>query len=450
MILQHNLDNERLHFSVLQGLLMLGYMFHFTEDWGDPKLAVFSVLVLGLFLAIEKYRDWIFLAFISVGMIDYAISFPDLANHSNFNFFIFILLFFPMLKMCVSKEGPNLWHLVLTLRWVVIGLYFFTFFHKLNWDFLNSSTSCANAKLEDYLFYIPDNWVLFKLAILKMNPYLGLFVEAMIPLYLLLSANRSFGIFLVIALHFVLAPMGFTDFSSLAMAFVWTFLDPDELDEEALWKHFTWMASFCLGFELILAPTRFPLGVESYEMLDGFLFILAYTPFLYLYVRNSIDKRSLVFPPNAFYKLALLILIFYGSNNYLGLRTAGNFSMFSNLVTEGEKSNHILLGSNPFKLFHYQEDVVEIIKMDDQWAGFYRMMPMVDQKIPLIEFSRIIDEIRTANAQGVRMTVKYQDKIYETNYAGFDANFDFPVPWIEKKLMKFRFIQKEPPQHCHW
>jgi len=54
--------------------------------------------------------------------------------------------------------------------------------------------------------------------------------------------------------------------------------------------------------------------------------------------------------------------------SYLGLRTAGNFSMFSNLRTEGPGSNHLLLGANPLKRGHYQEDAVHILAIDDERA----------------------------------------------------------------------------------
>ena len=50
----------------------------------------------------------------------------------------------------------------------------------------------------------------------------------------------------------------------------------------------------------------------------------------------------------------------------LGLRTAGNFSMFSNLRTEGDTSNHLLLGGNPLKVWGYQEDIVWIVDIDDR------------------------------------------------------------------------------------
>jgi hypothetical protein len=63
-----------------------------------------------------------------------------------------------------------------------------------------------------------------------------------------------------------------------------------------------------------------------------------------------------------------VLLLLHGLTSYLGLRTAGNFSMFSNLRTEGARSNHLLLGGNPLKLWGYQEDVVRFIRIDDRRA----------------------------------------------------------------------------------
>ena len=45
--------------------------------------------------------------------------------------------------------------------------------------------------------------------------------------------------------------------------------------------------------------------------------------------------------PKFLYLLPLLLL-FFGMTSYLGLRAAGNFSMFANLRTSGVTSSHII------------------------------------------------------------------------------------------------------------
>ena len=61
-------------------------------------------------------------------------------------------------------------------------------------------------------------------------------------------------------------------------------------------------------------------------------------------------------------------VLFFGLNPYLGLRTAGTFTMFSNLQTESDGSNHLLLGSNPLKIWEVQDDAVHVLKIDSRHA----------------------------------------------------------------------------------
>ena len=50
-----------------------------------------------------------------------------------------------------------------------------------------------------------------------------------------------------------------------------------------------------------------------------------------------------------------------GGLTYLGFRTAGNFTMFSNLRTEGTRSNYLLLARDPLKIGGYQANVVRFL-----------------------------------------------------------------------------------------
>lgn len=67
-----------------------------------------------------------------------------------------------------------------------------------------------------------------------------------------------------------------------------------------------------------------------------------------------------------FMAVFLIGLCCFGLMPYLGLRTAGTFSMFSNLRTEGPRSNHLLLATNPLKRWGYQEDVVWILNLSPE------------------------------------------------------------------------------------
>src|SRR4030095_15122896 len=80
-----------------------------------------------------------------------------------------------------------------------------------------------------------------------------------------------------------------------------------------------------------------------------------------------------------------LVLALHGLTSYLGLRTAGNFTMFSNLRTEGTSSNHLLLGSNPIKVWGYQEDVVRFMEIRHARG-------LEGNSLPVVEFRKRINE----------------------------------------------------------
>ncbi len=438
------------HYWVLQGLLMLGYFFHQVEDWRDRTACYVVIAALVGFIALKKYRQWVFLCFLCFALYKYCVKFPDLANHSNLNFFIFILILPVQLKVTLFRKEEGFTDFIKSFRLTVVLLYFFTIFHKLNWDFLNPESSCANSKLRDYLNLIPPHWTGLMRFVETVNPYVGWLIEGIIPVCLFFGRLRSFGIFFVVVLHFVLAPMGFTDFSSLAMAFAWSFVNPQQIQSERNWRHFQWLTVVCLLLELAFVPWRFEHGIESHEFLEGILFALLYLPFIILHFWKNIDRRTVRWPRLVTYQLFVLLFFVFGFSNYLGLRTAGNFTMFSNLRTEGESSNHILLGSNPFKIWDFQEDTVEIIWADHRIQGTYRRMPSPGQKIPRVEFSRLLDRFKSRERMAIHLSVKYKGELFESQDAAFDDKFDFHVPWWQKKLFKFRFIQPGSPQFCYW
>lgn len=146
------------------------------------------------------------------------------------------------------------------------------------------------------------------------------------------------------------------------------------------------------------------------------------------------------------------VLIFLGVSNYLGLRTGGTFSMFSNLQTEGDTSNHILLGSNPFKIWDYQEDMV-IIRSASRNA---RIRGRPDgYGVPLVEFQRKMAMWRDPQRKSpVAMTFEYRGTVYKTENVGtLDEDFILDVNQLgwSHYFMTFRKIQLDnKPVQCRW
>jgi hypothetical protein len=141
-----------------------------------------------------------------------------------------------------------------------------------------------------------------------------------------------------------------------------------------------------------------------------------------------------------------VLLLLFGMTSYVGLGTAGNFSMFSNLRSEGNSSNHLLLGNNPIKVWNYQEDVVRFIEIDDDFGD---SVTLRGRELPVIEFRKWIYEWTRAGYE-VPITFEYRGRIYSTKDIVKDPVWGTDERNWEMVLMDFRVIQPHGPNECRW
>jgi len=140
--------------------------------------------------------------------------------------------------------------------------------------------------------------------------------------------------------------------------------------------------------------------------------------------------------------LDLVLLFLYGMTPYLGLRTTGNFTMFSNLRTEGTSSNHLLLGSNPLKVWGYQEDVVRLREIRGaRW--------LEGKSLPVVEFRKRIYEWTQAGLT-VPLVFEYRGETYSTEDIVKDPVWRTEKRNWEMMVLDFRAIQPEGPNQCSW
>ena len=204
--------------------------------------------------------------------------------------------------------------------------------------------------------------------------------------------------------------------------------------------------------------------IPNFRTIVEFLFYLSVIIFIYPFIsviflpvvkrpiwtgvsifNSKMPKFMLLFP---------LFLLTFGFSSYLGLGTAGNFSMFSNLKTEGMTSNHLLLSQNPFKIFKYQEDTVKIYvafseKNNQKFYLTLNNRPFAGNSLPLVEFKKSIYNW-TKNNEKVSMMFKYQGKAYPTRDIINDPIWKTPKQNWEMKLLNFRLISPVEPNECSW
>lgn len=445
------LSRSEQHYWIFQLLFMVAFLFHAAEEWDAPEEAFAAMGLIAGFLIFDRLRDWVFLVFVTLLALRNLEKFPGLANHSNIILFVCLFLVPLQLRRCQKPDAsPDTKQTVATLRWVVLVMYFFTGFHKLNEDFFNPDVTCAFDKMENYLRLFRIDIDAFPDWMQNLVPASVVLMELVPPVLFLFQRTQKFGIAMLLLIHGLLAPVGFADFSALGMSLLWLYVSADAMKSMPSRGYFAAMATGFIAMQLIFSVWRIPTRDEVYNDIEGALLVAAFVPVWFAYFRADRPGPVMRFPRPWLHRAFLAFMVFFAMNNYLGLRTAGTLSMFSNLVTEGERSNHFLLGANPLKIFGFQEDVVELVYVDPRIVGRYRRTMYPRNRVPRVEFATILDRLRRRNFNRLRLAVRYDGKIYKTKDLSDDPTFDFSVPWWQKKFFKFRVIQPRRPQKCAW
>ena len=262
-------------------------------------------------------------------------------------------------------------------------------------------------------------------------------------------------------MHATLALIGFVDFAALALSLLFVFVPRPYL---ALFSSRIRLP--ILGPSLHRAHLYVAIGALSgiasgldRRLLAGVLFNLAALVFIWP-VLSALATRS---PGLAWVGLPLstrmtpgwmflfpALLLLHGMTSYVGLRTAGNFSMFSNLRTEGPASNHFLLSGNPLKLWSYQEDVVRFIDIDDRLARIgYQYQRLRGKDLPVVEFRKLIYAWTTTGST-IPMRFEYRGTVYRTEDIVNDPVWRTGTRDWKMVLMDFRAIQPDGPNQCRW
>ncbi|MGN7780022.1 hypothetical protein ACTJJE_10950 [Mycolicibacterium sp. 22603] len=272
-----------------------------------------------------------------------------------------------------------------------------------------------------------------------------------------------------LTMHAALALIGFVDFGSMAAALLFAFLPASyrqvlidgfiRLGGHSLSRVCAYVG-MSIAIALVSGLNAHLESVAHWTLISGIVFdaavLIVIWPILAAVSSPSqrpewggvriIDART----PVLLY-LVPAVLIAIALTPYLGLRTAGNFSMFSNLRTEGERSNHLLLGGNPLKIWGYQEDIVWIIDIDDRYGDVIHHYDAGARgyALPVVEFRKWIHDWDQAGYR-VPLTYGYRGIRYTTDDIVTDPMWRTPNRTLPMVLLDFRVIQPGEPNYCRW
>ncbi len=444
---------------------ILRYLYE-SNAW-PPNFFYFVATGISLILLVRPSFIWLFAAASTSGLIATWLSLPVPSNHTIMRLLILLAMVGSFMQMILANRS-----LVLTWedfyryfapvgKMILLIMYFYGVFHKLNWDYLEPATSCAVHmwKLYPLPFGLTDMlWtqysaiygsILIELVIVIMLlvprlKYPGLIIALLFHMALGLNTYRFFPAFssMTFALHFLFLPADF--YSRLRSGKIAAFL----LTARGRYGAALVGAVF-MGVVISLYPTSLPMIARClWFVLGGGCILL-----VILYGRAQPLDRSEIFnliSPALWLNIIPLMLFLNGLTPYIGYKTEQSLNMFSNLYTEEGRTNHILMSKPPY-LFDEQSKTVEILASSLPWLNAIQEKKM---KLTYHGFRDFVsrEAMRNPDMAGdmyVRYKMNDQKYIIQNGKApAGDPDILTPYPVWERKLVRFHLISSQRPQSC--
>lgn len=331
-------------------------------------------------------KRWAFASHLTFAIVAIALALPAPANHHV----LALVASVGLLPIVLRRPRDWIEPLAAPLRASLMVVYFFAVFHKLNADFFDPSVSCAThlyGKVTQlWTAALPD-----KSSVATPAIYGTLFAEGGILALLAIPRLRIWGVRLAVVFHLTIATAVFYDFATFVFALLFAFVVPARPMNALV------MAAGLVG----MTAASF---IGATQPVKYALWIVAVTPALHALLRRSPAAADAGVPFAEVPRWAWTVptmLALNGLTAYLGLKTVANFSMFSNLRTEGGVSNHLVVPAGALEVFPYQRDLVEVsyvlfpeslsvkaqldARRETRWLG-----KQVRSLVPLMELRRAV------------------------------------------------------------
>jgi hypothetical protein len=335
-------------------------------------------------------------------------------------------------------------------RAIVVTVYLFAFFAKLNWDFLDPASSCAAQ------FYVSAArwWVLLPdAALAREGAMFGtLAVEVFLPLALCWRRSCRAAVVIGLVFHFMLAldaTHNLINFSAVMSALLVLFLP----------------RAFLGSLGRALDPSRslrtMLAGGLLAVLLSGLLAATNWSAYaiVYLWTRQLVWSSCAVMLTGAaaFWRveeegpwrrpglspasLAILgLMILNGLGPYLGLKTRAAFDMYSNLRLEADRSNHLIVPRS-LDVLGLLRDRVKILETSD---------PTLREKYAEPGYEIVYFELASRLAESRDVRARYVRNGEEREYDARRGDLlDAPSFW-RRKFLVFRPLGERSRAQCVW
>ena len=436
-------------------LLSVALLLHFA--FALKFLPVHFGLLLFLNLAIAFFPENRVLPFLSIGVgLTYSLTaYPVLANHSTIELFVSLGVVFLLVRSLLNKRPflePEQYNTL--FRYAVFIVYFLTGFHKLNYGFLDPDTSCANDV--NYNLFLIVFGADFRIPPVgtRLLQAATLFVELLVPFGMLMHATRKYAMMILLLFHLYLSICCFSNFSSLGLFLLtgaWLNLKKDG-SVRRLTHSFRVYLFFAVLSSLIAFVFYHLIGIR-YEngriSIPSFIASVVFaTGFLYfgLYLIREADTPNTRNPIHWKLVLPVLVLFVWGIQSYLGLSNRANLTMFSNLISDTSRCNHVIVNTAHTKLFYFEEDKVLIQNASQN------LVPLIGKNYrfysyPFVEFQNRMKIWSSRLKEPVQLELIYRDKHYQIT--DLNKNTFAKQAWY----YRFLYFRETPLQHsgkCMW
>jgi predicted DCC family thiol-disulfide oxidoreductase YuxK len=352
--------------------LLHAVSYSFFSYGSEFYLTTGMIGVMGVVLLLKPASNRAFCVLLLMLLVDAWLQMPLISNHTIIkNFLILAMLVAGIRQLLRGGRWSDFYADFAPVgRALLVTMYVFGIFHKLNRDFLDPAVSCAVVlwrAMPPPLSYI-DSPLMHQIAI-----YGTFLVESVILVLLMARRTRHWGVAIGIGFHSLLALSSYAmyvQFSMLTIALHMLFIE--QRDAEKIQSSATWQR-----LQLKLHTNRGYIAFATWLSLMVFLgwnggyseISIVWMPsvlllaWLCLTIRHS--SQDCAGPFSQFRSPALLVnvlsLAFFlnCAAPYLGLKTSQSVNMFANLQLEGGRSNHLLLSGSP-KPFGYMADLVTV------------------------------------------------------------------------------------------